>query len=72
MWYVRLGADLDRAEGQGLGDTSPFIEDVEPAGEATYGPMRRLRPALQMSETPPHWATPAVPLGSGAMEWLPQ
>jgi hypothetical protein len=34
--------------------------------------MKRLRPALQMSETQPHWATPAVPLGSGTMTWLPR
>jgi hypothetical protein len=72
MWYIRLGADLDRSAGAGLGDTSAFIEDVPAVGEATYGPMRRLRPALQMSETQPHWATPAVPLGSGVMEWLPR
>lgn len=70
MWYVRLGADLDRATGHGLGDTSAFVEEVPAAGEATYGPYTRLAPPLQMSETQPHWATPAVPLGSGAMEWL--
>ena len=70
MWYIRLGTGLDRDAGQGLGDTSAFLEDVPAAGEATYGPYRRLAPALMMSETQPHWATPAVPLGSGALEWL--
>ncbi|MBN9493768.1 CoA transferase [bacterium] len=72
MWYIRLGTGLDRSAGQGLGDTAAFMEDVAATGEATYGPYTRLRPALQMSETPPHWATPSVPLGSGTMEWLPR
>lgn len=73
MWYHRLGTDLDRTQASGLGDLSPFRESV-PAGdgEASYGPIERLRPALQMSETTPHWAIPSVPLGSHALEWLPR
>jgi hypothetical protein len=37
--------------------------------DTPYGHMRRLRPALQMSETSPQWTIPSAPLGSGEPVW---
>jgi crotonobetainyl-CoA:carnitine CoA-transferase CaiB-like acyl-CoA transferase len=33
------------------------------------GPLRHLKPVVQMSETPPRWARPSVPLGYHRPEW---
>jgi crotonobetainyl-CoA:carnitine CoA-transferase CaiB-like acyl-CoA transferase len=65
MWYLRAGYDLDRTQAAGEGDIAAMME----ACDTPYGPMRRLRPALRMSETPPHWALPSSPLGSGEATW---
>lgn len=65
MWYYRLGHDLDREAATGLGDLSSFLEERETA----YGHLRYLRPALQMSETLPHWSVPTTPLGAGQPVW---
>ena len=37
-----------------------------------YGRIRTLGPALRMSETPVHWATPTPTLGGDKPEWLPR
>jgi crotonobetainyl-CoA:carnitine CoA-transferase CaiB-like acyl-CoA transferase len=65
MWYLRAGYDLDRTQATGEGDVAAMME----ACDTPYGPMRRLRPALRMSETPPYWALPSSPLGSGEATW---
>ena len=46
-------------------DLAPFMEEHDTA----YGRMRHLRPALEMSETPPRWELPTAPLGSSAPAW---
>jgi crotonobetainyl-CoA:carnitine CoA-transferase CaiB-like acyl-CoA transferase len=33
------------------------------------GPLRHLKPVVQMSETPPRWTRPSVPLGHHRPEW---
>ena len=65
MWYLRVGHDLDRDAASGPGDTASMTEECD----TPYGRMRRLRPALRMSETPPHWATPSAPPGSDPPAW---
>ncbi len=37
--------------------------------ETAWGRIERLAPALKMSETPPHWSLPPVPLGTHAPGW---
>jgi crotonobetainyl-CoA:carnitine CoA-transferase CaiB-like acyl-CoA transferase len=39
-------------------------ESVTPVGR-----LRHLKPVVQMSETPPHWARPSVPLGYNEPAW---
>ena len=65
MWYLRLGYDLDRDHATGLGDVASMMEECD----TPYGHMHRLRPALRMSETPPHWSLPSAPLGRRAAAW---
>jgi crotonobetainyl-CoA:carnitine CoA-transferase CaiB-like acyl-CoA transferase len=65
MWFLRLGYDLDREAASGVGDVASMMEERD----TPYGPMRRLRPALRMSATPPHWSLQSAPLGSHAPAW---
>ena len=65
MWYLRMGYDLDRANATGHGDMAALMEECD----TPYGHMRRLRPVLRMSETPPRWTIPSAPLGSGEPVW---
>jgi len=37
--------------------------------QAPAGTLRHLRPTVQLSETPPHWARPSVPLGHNEPAW---
>lgn len=66
---------------RGLGLKSPeALADVQPAGadeidswritsESGFGPVRHLRPAVQMSATKARWSRPTVPLGSHPASW---
>ncbi|MEA2726444.1 MAG: hypothetical protein QOF70_919 [Acetobacteraceae bacterium] len=40
--------------------------------ETPSGRLRHLRPAVQLSETPPHWSRPSVPLGYHPPVWPPR
>lgn len=59
-------------------ETSERLTDAELADlrvvsdTRAYGRIRTLKPALVMSETPPHWATPTPSLGGDKPEWLPR
>lgn len=68
MWFVRLGASCDPAEAEPLDDVSDYLQ----VSDSPYGRLEHLAPVVQMSETPPRWERPAVPLGSDAAEWLPR
>jgi crotonobetainyl-CoA:carnitine CoA-transferase CaiB-like acyl-CoA transferase len=37
--------------------------------EAPDGTIRYLRPVIRLSETPPYWSRPPVPLGTHAPAW---
>ncbi len=65
MWYQRLGCDLDPAAAVETSLPADAMEECDTG----FGRMRYLRPALAMSETHPHWATPTAPLGSGEPVW---
>ncbi|MGH9170983.1 MAG: CoA transferase [Acidimicrobiales bacterium] len=65
MWFQALGADLDPARAQPLGDLAPLME----ARDTGYGHLSFLRPALEMSATPPYFAETVRPLGSDPPVW---
>jgi hypothetical protein len=72
-WRVRVGLArvgkwiVDRGMVDPSGAVEPAVETMEtpsPAGVITH-----LKPVVQMSETPPFWARPPVPLGYHRPEW---
>jgi crotonobetainyl-CoA:carnitine CoA-transferase CaiB-like acyl-CoA transferase len=65
MWLERLGRRCDPADAVGLGDMS----DLYTHYDTTVGRLSQFKPALELSETPPHWARPAVPLGTHPPAW---
>jgi crotonobetainyl-CoA:carnitine CoA-transferase CaiB-like acyl-CoA transferase len=50
-------------------------DEAEPlmvSSSTCYGELKTLGPVLEMSETPPRWATPTPKLGGGTPTWLPR
>src|SRR5499427_8030778 len=45
------------------------LECWSTVSETPSGRLRHLKPAVQLSETPPYWARPSVPLGYHRPEW---
>jgi crotonobetainyl-CoA:carnitine CoA-transferase CaiB-like acyl-CoA transferase len=77
-WHVRLSLaqtgywlrQLGRIDGMNCPD--PKFDDVRDCLEETasgFGRLTTVRHAAVMSETPPHWTRPSVPLGSHAPAW---
>jgi crotonobetainyl-CoA:carnitine CoA-transferase CaiB-like acyl-CoA transferase len=51
-----------------LADVSDFLE----TRPSSFGPLTAVRHAANLSETPPYWDRPPVPLGTDVPEWLPR
>jgi len=49
--------------------TADELERWSTVSETPSGPLGHLRPAVQLSETPPYWARPSVPLGYHRPVW---
>ena len=45
------------------------LEAWSMVSQTPSGPLRHLRPVVQLSETQPFWARPSVPLGYHRPEW---
>ncbi len=65
MWFRRLGPTCDPSEASGPGDTGDLTIETDTA----WGRLRFLRPAVELSETPPQWTRPPVPLGTHPPAW---
>src|SRR5690606_28603602 len=46
------------------------VEALQMRSETAAGPIRHLRPVLELSETSPHWSRPTPVLGGDRPEWL--
>ncbi|MBA4011732.1 MAG: hypothetical protein C0481_07685 [Phenylobacterium sp.] len=68
-WLRGLGlkSDDDLAQVQPANPTE--IDGWRIDSPSGFGPVRHLRPPVQMSATPPRWARPTTPLGAAAAEW---
>jgi hypothetical protein len=56
----------------GFGAPKPTFEDVRDRLEETesgFGHLTAVRHAVEMSETPPYWVRPSVPLGAHRAQW---
>jgi hypothetical protein len=49
--------------------TSAEIERWSTTSETPDGPLQHLGPVVRLSETPPRWSRPSVPLGYHKAEW---
>ena len=81
-WLVRISlaqvgkwmADLGEVPAAALKDiptelTEAELERWSMVSDTPSGRLRHLKPVVQMSETPPYWARPSVPLGFHRPEW---
>jgi hypothetical protein len=81
-WLVRISlaqvgkwiVDLGEVPREALTDvptefTPAEIERWSMVSETPAGRLRHLEPVVKLSETPPHWARPSVPLGYHHPEW---
>jgi crotonobetainyl-CoA:carnitine CoA-transferase CaiB-like acyl-CoA transferase len=77
-WHVRVSLaqtgrwirSLGRVDGLAVRD--PRFDDVRDRledNDSGFGRLTTVRHAATMSETPPRWARPSVPLGTHAPEW---
>ena len=80
-WLVRVAlarvgkwiTDLGKV-GPGGAEELPaeILQDLLTESEAPDGRITHLRPVLRMSETPPRWDRPPVPLGYHPAQWPPR
>jgi len=81
-WLVRISlaqvgkwiVDLGEVPASALRDvpaefTAGELERWSTVSETPAGRLRHLKPAVQLSETPPYWARPSVPLGYHRPVW---
>jgi crotonobetainyl-CoA:carnitine CoA-transferase CaiB-like acyl-CoA transferase len=81
-WLVRVAlarvgkwiADRGLLPQEVIEDLSPDLSERELQAlmgemETSAGPIRYLRPVVQLSHTPPYWSRPPVPLGTHAAAW---
>jgi crotonobetainyl-CoA:carnitine CoA-transferase CaiB-like acyl-CoA transferase len=65
MWFERLGPTCDPGAAAGVGNPSDLLTE----SDTPHGRLSHLAPAVEMSETPPRWERPTVPLGAHPPEW---
>lgn len=65
MWLQGLGRTDDVGSGPDRERLSPWLS----VSETPFGRIEHLAPVIELSETPPRWARPTVPLGSHPPEW---
>jgi len=77
-WHVRLSLaqtgqwlrGLGRIDGLGYPDPGfDIVQDRLEQKDSGFGRLTTVRHAATMSETPPRWARPSVPLGTHQPEW---
>lgn len=69
MWVRSLGTDADRAA-RVRSLSAEEIGGWSTRSDTGFGPASHLRFPVTMSETPPGWRLPAVPLGTHEAVWL--
>jgi hypothetical protein len=69
-WIVDLGEVPPAALRDVAGEFSPSeLERWSMLSATPSGPLRHLKPVVQLSDTPPYWARPSVPLGYHRPVW---
>ncbi|MCH8849716.1 MAG: CoA transferase, partial [Chloroflexi bacterium] len=65
MWIDSLGRSEEAGRPLTSDDVAPLLIETE----TPHGRLRHLKPVLELSETPPRWALPTVPLGTHEAAW---
>jgi len=69
-WIVDLGEVPESAARDAPAEFAPEeLERWSMVSKTPSGQLRHLRPVVGLSETPPYWARPSVPLGYHKPEW---
>jgi hypothetical protein len=69
-WIVDLGEVPEAAARDAPAEFAPEeLERWSTVTETPSGRLRHLKPVVQLSETPPYWARPSVPLGYHQPVW---
>jgi crotonobetainyl-CoA:carnitine CoA-transferase CaiB-like acyl-CoA transferase len=69
-WIVDLGEVPEAAARDAPAEFTPAeLESWSTVSETPSGRLRHLKPVVQLSETPPFWARPSVPLGYHQPVW---
>ena len=68
-WFLRMGRIHEPADAMPPREARALAAELSEESSSDYGVMTRLRPVLQMSETPAHWATPTVLPGHDPARW---
>jgi crotonobetainyl-CoA:carnitine CoA-transferase CaiB-like acyl-CoA transferase len=63
-WIVDRGTIADFSSVQ-----NPEVKDLLIKTRSPVGEIEHLKPVLELSETPPYWERPPVPLGTHRAEW---
>jgi crotonobetainyl-CoA:carnitine CoA-transferase CaiB-like acyl-CoA transferase len=72
-WIVDLGEVPANAARDAPAEFTPAeLEGWSTVTETPSGRLRHLKPTVQLSETPPYWARPSVPLGYHQPVWPPR
>jgi len=65
MWIQSLGRSHEPGSGLNPDQIAPLLMQTR----SPFGTVEHLAPILRLSETPPRWDLPTVPLGTHAPEW---
>jgi len=69
-WLDNLGRVADEmAARQSIEPTDQDIQDLLATSETPWGPLTHLKPLIGLSQTPPRWDRPVVPLGTHPAVW---
>jgi len=68
MFIYRRGQLDGEIKGEGINDTE--FESMSLQSDTVHGPLRHLKPILQLSETPTRWDLPTPQLGGDQAHWL--
>lgn len=67
MFIYRQGLLAGETEGTGINDAE--FETMSQQSDTVHGPLRYLKPILQLSETPTRWDRPTPQLGGDQPQW---
>ncbi len=68
-WFLRMGASQDPAAATSNEGLRELAHQFSESAPSDYGVLERLRPVIQMSETPPAWTLPTVRPGTHEPVW---